>query len=80
MMGKKLLFMALAVSTLFSTGCCRMWDNWCHPSPHCYQPAPNYCCPQPVAAPACCPQPAYSPQPGVPVPVPATGFQRPACP
>src|ERR1051325_4900483 len=79
MMGKKLLFMAIAVSLLFSGGCCRMWENWCHPQQHCYPP-PNYCCPTPAAAaPGCpCPTPTYSAPPGTAVPVPSSGWARPA--
>jgi hypothetical protein len=80
MIGKKLLWLVLGLGFLASTGCCRMWENWCT-GPHHYQPAP--CCPQPACpcpppVPGCAPTSFSSPA-AVPVPnAPATNWQR--CP
>ena len=74
MLGKKLLWLAIALGFLSSTGCCRMWEHWCHGPTH-YQPP--VCCP-----PACPPNPCLSSPGGTAVPVPSapvnTGWQR--CP
>jgi len=78
MLGKKLLWLAIALGVLSSTGCCRMWDRWCNGPPH-YQPAP--CCP-PACPPACPPNPCFSSPAATAVPVPNapcnTNWQR--CP
>ena len=73
MLGKNLLWLAIALGYLSSTGCCRMWDRWCR-EPQC-QPA--VCCPQ-----TCPPNPCFSAPSGIAVPVPnapaSTNWQR--CP
>ncbi|MBI2807948.1 MAG: hypothetical protein HYX68_23435 [Planctomycetes bacterium] len=77
MVVKKLLYTVLALSILTSTGCCRMWENWCH-RPNYYQGAAPYCQPAP---PQCCPPGSYSSPVGAAVPVPPsapTNWQR--CP
>ena len=77
MLGKKLLWLVLAMAFLANTGCCRMWENWCT-GPHAYQPAPACPC-QPACPPVC--QPTFS-SPGGVTPVPnaqgVTSWQR--CP
>ena len=76
MLGKKLLWLVLAVSCLSNVGCCNFWDRWCHRPNHC-QAAPSC---QPVCPPGCGPTPVYSSPGAVPVPpaVGATNWQR--CP
>lgn len=78
MLGKKVLWLVVALGVLSSTGCCRFWDRVCHDRHH-YQAAP-YCQPAPVCPPGCTPGvPAYSAPGAVPVPsAPRTSWQ--GCP
>jgi hypothetical protein len=77
MLGKKLLWSAIALGFLTNAGCCGFWDRWCNRPNHC-QAAPY--CPQ-ACPPGCAPTPSYS-SPGGVVPVPnapnGTTWQR--CP
>jgi len=79
MLGKKLLWLILALGILSSNGCCGFWERVCERrQPQCYQPAPCGCAPPPpVACPA---NPCYSPPPATAVPVPnapaPTSWQR----
>jgi hypothetical protein len=69
MLGKRLLWLALAVGFLSNSGCCGFWDRMCHNEPR-YAPQP--CCAP--APPVCgCPT-GYAP---AAVPVPPAGPPRP---
>ena len=79
MLGKKLLWLVMAMAFLTSTGCCRMWDRWCHDRHH-NQAAPH--CP-PTCAPVCPPgcAPSFSSPAGVtPVPSAPAGTSWQRCP
>lgn len=75
MLGKKVLWLVLAITILANAGCCRMWERWCdRPNcpPYC-PPAPHYCPPDPCRYP-----PPPGPSQAVPVPSSSTSWQR--CP
>ena len=72
MLGKKILWLVVALGFLSNTGCCAFWDRVCHRDQHRYEPA--QCCPPPSQC--GCPPNYYQPAPGAAVPVPPSGPPR----